>query len=406
MKFLFPDKTQKKKTTFNKMIGMTYFKSTIVIILTIFIVFFIIISNLISANQKYEMEHIAENINKNFSSLIEKNLALAQTLSQKEELRFLLRDLDKKSHIELLQISFALTTLLDNASFSIPEISDIMIYSNTIQSQNYPSIYPIAMLNNSDFSSQFDPKTSVIYDQCSHSRETQNFSDTEKIAIISPVSDYNSNVLGYLCISLSKDYIYNNYVNMPFNDSKAYVVNSDCSIILSDDLSLLGKSIKYGNLSGLFAHQYTSHSLVKHDRKSYLASCIIANKYGHRVLLLTPSSMLNSWKYSMFLGIVISILIMITFIYGISKRLSLKVSQPIIQLKNSLQTTSVALEHDIHINEIYDLYHTYNDLLKRNAALMHDINIKQNEKINAEMNALISQINPHFLYNTLYVISW
>ena len=66
-------------------------------------------------------------------------------------------------------------------------------------------------------------------------------------------------------------------------------------------------------------------------------------------------------------------------------------------------------EPDIYIGgslEIRHLGKSIQNSYKRNEALMNEIVWEQNERRKSELDALQSQINPHFLYNTLDSITW
>ncbi|WP_170311627.1 sensor histidine kinase [Vallitalea okinawensis] len=57
-------------------------------------------------------------------------------------------------------------------------------------------------------------------------------------------------------------------------------------------------------------------------------------------------------------------------------------------------------------NEIGYLYHSFNSMAKRLKYLVEYVYEEEIARKNAEISALQSQINPHFLYNTLETINW
>lgn len=56
--------------------------------------------------------------------------------------------------------------------------------------------------------------------------------------------------------------------------------------------------------------------------------------------------------------------------------------------------------------EVEHLGKTLRSTVAQIQELMHDILVEQEEKRKSELDALQSQINPHFLYNTLDSIVW
>lgn len=57
-------------------------------------------------------------------------------------------------------------------------------------------------------------------------------------------------------------------------------------------------------------------------------------------------------------------------------------------------------------NEVQLLLNAYNTLTRRIEALLREQYLLGEEKMRAELRALQSQINPHFLYNTLDMVNW
>jgi two-component system sensor histidine kinase YesM len=101
-------------------------------------------------------------------------------------------------------------------------------------------------------------------------------------------------------------------------------------------------------------------------------------------------------------------LVSVFFIYALSARLTAPMRQLIAKMEStSLETIGrdVVFERTDGEDEFKKLYNTYNELLRR---LHHAI--KQEKQmsllhIQAEFDALQAQVNPHFLYNILNVIS-
>lgn len=54
--------------------------------------------------------------------------------------------------------------------------------------------------------------------------------------------------------------------------------------------------------------------------------------------------------------------------------------------------------------ELHDVFHAFNQMSHRVNSLIHDVLIKNMEKKDTELQLLRTQINPHYLYNTLEII--
>ncbi len=83
--------------------------------------------------------------------------------------------------------------------------------------------------------------------------------------------------------------------------------------------------------------------------------------------------------------------------------------QPIRKLDESVKTYEAGGKPDIYIggsSEIRHLGYSVQRSYERIETLMEEIIRQQNERRKSELDALQSQINPHFLYNTLESITW
>ena len=142
----------------------------------------------------------------------------------------------------------------------------------------------------------------------------------------------------------------------------------------------------------------------------------------HRKVIVSPISY-TGWKlvgvipYSIFTDqltnlqcfIVMLMLLMAMMLVLVNRIVSLRISSPILKLNHSVSEHEAGKEPDIYIGgslEIRHLGKSIQNSYKRNEMLMNEIVWEQNERRKSELDALQSQINPHFLYNTLDSITW
>lgn len=103
-------------------------------------------------------------------------------------------------------------------------------------------------------------------------------------------------------------------------------------------------------------------------------------------------------------------LLMTGIVVIVSSVISRSITKPIKELRNSMQKVqegnfSVEVEAASH-NEIGSLGRSFNIMTEKIKELVIQNISEQKEKRKLEMKALQSQINPHFLYNTLDSIIW
>lgn len=93
----------------------------------------------------------------------------------------------------------------------------------------------------------------------------------------------------------------------------------------------------------------------------------------------------------------------------INQSLSTKITEPIRRLEQSVKELRLEMPEAIYVGgseEIRHLGKTIRSMVEQMKLLMDDMVRQQEEKRKNELDALQSQINPHFLYNTLDSIIW
>ncbi len=106
---------------------------------------------------------------------------------------------------------------------------------------------------------------------------------------------------------------------------------------------------------------------------------------------------------AMFLLLIAMMLILV------NRVVSARISSPILKLNQSVMEYETGENPEIYIGgslEIRHLGESIQNSYQRNAALMQKVVVEQNERRKSELDALQSQINPHFLYNALDSITW
>lgn len=109
------------------------------------------------------------------------------------------------------------------------------------------------------------------------------------------------------------------------------------------------------------------------------------------------------WKTIRWVVVVLSIDLLGAF--AVSVYFSKRFSKPILQLANTMvHFDNESLEQNISIatnTELDQIGNAYNTMLGRIRGLMDTVRRKENEVREREMESLLYQIHPHFLYNTL-----
>lgn len=213
------------------------------------------------------------------------------------------------------------------------------------------------------------------------------------ISVSKEIHDKNGNHLGMLLIDIKYEVLDEFLKNCELiEDGDAIILDENNQIVYYKDISCIASHknclIKFKN----FKEGYTPSTntfIIKYPIKN-------TNWFLVSVSYLKKIDKLKIYFFELiFLSCLISLII--TFI--ISTFILNKITKPIKQLEKHMREFSsnlskINLDGDV-ANEVLSLQNHFNDMVDRIKYLRE-----------YEINALYSQINPHFLYNTLDTIIW
>lgn len=130
---------------------------------------------------------------------------------------------------------------------------------------------------------------------------------------------------------------------------------------------------------------------------------------GWKLVGIIPDATFTHGMFDIRYFSVILILLMAMMLAVINRVISDRISSPILKLQQSVIEYEAGEKPEIYIGgsqEIRHLGYAIQRSYEQIDALMHKIVLEQNERRKSELEALQSQIHPHFLYNTLDSITW
>lgn len=221
------------------------------------------------------------------------------------------------------------------------------------------------------------------------------------------ISSGTGNVIGYLLININEKQILSTYDDVISPNSNIYIADHEGDIISSNISKIVGSH--YFNIKNLDTRfngkEYTIIQLPKHKS---LFSEYADEKYGFIVYEETPLALLlepirNTRNIVVMLTLILTLIGVLLAWY-----LSGKVSTPILKLRDSvLQVEDGNLNVDFAImsfTEIQVLSIGMERMLSKIRELMESEKKKEEQKRKIQYNLLQAQINPHFMYNTLFSI--
>lgn len=233
----------------------------------------------------------------------------------------------------------------------------------------------------------------------------------EMITLTRPIrSTDDFRLIGYLSISLNQRVIesYLNSTDLEWSVSVFILNNGN---VLAENKEGAAEKFDLNHLSEVLQkHKDTTRfNYEMSDQKMTVFQSDI-EKVGWDLVGIIPLQEYKSQntyflKLTIYAVVVAFLLVMGLLIFFISK-----IFRPLTLLKQTIQQSNPGdrietIETDSN-NEIGELIESYNSLNHRIASLMSEVKKSESKKRELNMLALQSQINPHFLYNTLASVHW
>lgn len=130
---------------------------------------------------------------------------------------------------------------------------------------------------------------------------------------------------------------------------------------------------------------------------------------GWKLVGVIPYSIFTHEMLNIRYFIAMVILLMAMMLTIINRVVAERISRPIRKLNHSVMEYEAGKKPEIYIGgswEIRHLGYSIQSSYEKSEKLMQEIVWEQNERRKSELDALQSQINPHFLYNALDSITW
>ena len=193
------------------------------------------------------------------------------------------------------------------------------------------------------------------------------------------------------------------------NQGYLYMVSSSGELIYHPKMQM----IETGQLSEnvAMAMEYRDGSYRERYEGEWREVSVKSVGYtGWKLLSVTPEKglPLSNLKMQLFAVFVVAAFLLVLVITNTF--ISSRITTPIQELEKSVNAIEAGdLDTEGYMGGSYEIRHlgrSIGDMAKRIKTLMEDIVAEHESKRKSEFNTLQSQINPHFLYNTLDIIVW
>ena len=193
------------------------------------------------------------------------------------------------------------------------------------------------------------------------------------------------------------------------NQGYLYMISSDGELIYHPKMQLIEAGQMQENITA--AAEYRDGSYKEEYRGENRNVSVKSVGYtGWKLLSVTPEKGLSLSNLKMRLFVVFVAAAFLFVLVLINALISSRITNPIKELEKSVNAIEAGeLDTEVYTGGSYELQHlgrSIGDMAKRIKKLMQDIVAEHESKRKSEFDTLQSQINPHFLYNTLDIIVW
>lgn len=400
--------------SFNRRIQVFFIPVIVLLIVIVSMVSYYIFSSAMEGQMTDNIGSIVEQANYTVDLYFKDAKTTMAYLGQQESIVHMLLNYDHMDTEDRYYEQQEIDSILSNTSFMKDHISDCMIVGVNGYQSNMPQKYNIKMdtdLLDEEWMQPYIGKPQKFYFTPSHKNDYYYSQDSEDsinvISVILPV-DYNQKRIGYLILDMDFNKM-NELISLKnsMNGLQFLITDTEGMIIFADRSEDLKMNVPDGIVD---AYREKKNGIyVNYDKEKYFAVYQSSEVTDWELLGIIPARILNGPARQLLLILVFIILpvfILLTFI--LSRVMTRRIKEPLSDLVVQMEGVDIENPNPFvvknSVSEIEELGSKITEMIDRINHLVKQSYLLEMNKKDAQIEALLSQINPHFLYNTLQLI--
>lgn len=276
-----------------------------------------------------------------------------------------------------------------SGAYSFDNISETDIYKNTVTLNGASYWFPLTLENN-------------VFIQNNRNA---------KIGMTRIIRDINNgHRIGFIFVGVNLDTIRGTYLKNLYDQNHGIaIVNQDGAPLLTAGKSFYDDKMEAFNFLVPLEPGSSGSKIIHSDGEDVLISYNV-NENGLRTLYSIPMSLLtdelNSIKSFVIVLVLICLIICVPLLMFLTSFLTAPLKDLLVSMRKFQNGQFDERVEIKHWDEIGHLSKGYNNMVTNMKTLVNDVYVLRLKEQEAELKALQSQINPHFLYNMLDTIFW
>lgn len=195
------------------------------------------------------------------------------------------------------------------------------------------------------------------------------------------------------------------------NQSDFYLINNSGKVIMSSNEDLFGSAAKDTSYLNSILKSDSSGSVIKNiDGVNSVVSVIPSAKFGFtyisRTSMLLYQNKLDQLKLQIMILSILLVILSLVFAFFTAIRSYKPVAEIIAVLEEPERFSTHSDSRNARLNELRYIISTILKQIQTNEKMKDELDSKLKMLEQSQFAMLQSQINPHFLYNTLETINW